>query len=79
MPISTGHVRRQDAGGGVNESNPEFSLWTATERIEEAKSTGAEAIISACPWCERNFIDAINAAGEKMKVLDVTDLVKQAI
>jgi len=67
------------AGGGVKEAYPDFSNWTATERIEEAKSTGAEAIVSACPWCERNFIDAINAAGDKMKVFDVTDLVKQAI
>ena len=67
------------AGGGVKEAYPDFSSWTATERIEEAKSTGAEAIVSACPWCERNFIDAIDAAGEKLKVFDVIDLVKQAI
>ena len=67
------------AGGGTRETYPDFSNWTATERIEEAKSTGAEAIVSACPWCETNFKDAINAAGDKMKVFDVTDLVKQAI
>jgi len=67
------------AGGGSREAYPDFSSWTAAERIEEAKSTGAEAIVSACPWCERNFIDAINAAGDKMKVFDVTDLVKKAI
>ena len=67
------------AGGGAREADPDFSSWTATERIEEAKSTGTEAIVSACPWCERNFTDAINAAGDKMKVFDVTDLVKQAI
>jgi len=67
------------AGGGTKETYPDFSSWTAAERIEEAKSTGAEAIVSACPWCERNFIDTINAAGDKMKVFDVTDLVKRAI
>ena len=67
------------AGGGVKESYPEFSNWTATERIEEAKSTGAEAIVSACGWCERNFLDSINSNGEKMKVFDVAELVQQAI
>ena len=67
------------AGGGTREAYPDFSNWTATERIEEAKATGAEALVSACPWCERNFLDAIGTAGEKMKVLDITDLVKQAI
>jgi Fe-S oxidoreductase len=67
------------AGGGVREAYPDFSQWTATERIEEAKSTGAEAIVSACGWCERNFIDAISATGDKMGVFDITQLVKQAI
>ena len=67
------------AGGGVREAYPDFSNWTATERIEEAKATTAEAIISACGWCEANFKDAIKASGDKMKVFDITDLVKQAI
>jgi Fe-S oxidoreductase len=67
------------AGGGIKEAYPEFSNWTATERIEEAKSTGAGAIVSACGWCERNFTDAINAAGDKLKVFDVVDLVKKAM
>ncbi len=67
------------AGGGVRESYPDFSSWTARERIEEAKSTGAEALVSACPWCERNFIDAVNENGDKMKVYDIIELVQQAI
>jgi Fe-S oxidoreductase len=67
------------AGGGVREAYPDFSRWTAAERIEEAKSTGAEALISACGWCERNFLDAIKANGDKVKVYDIVDLVRQAI
>ena len=67
------------AGGGVREAFPEFSNWTATERIEEAKSTGAEAIVSACGWCERNFMDAVDKSGDNMQVFDVMDLVKQAM
>jgi Fe-S oxidoreductase len=67
------------AGGGTKEAYPDFSSWTAMERIEEAKSTGAEALVSACPWCERNFMDAINTAGETMKVYDITDLLTQVI
>ena len=67
------------AGGGAREAYPDFSSWTAKERLEEANSTGAEAIVSACPWCESNLLDAVNATGDKMKVFDITDLVKQAI
>jgi Fe-S oxidoreductase len=67
------------AGAGVREAYPDFSRWTATERIEEASHAGAEAIVSACPWCERNFIDAAATQGDGLKVFDVVDLVSQAI
>jgi Fe-S oxidoreductase len=67
------------AGGGVNVSNPEFSLWTAMDRIEEAESTGAEAIATACPWCEKNFNEAIKESGSDLKVYDIVELVDKAI
>jgi Fe-S oxidoreductase len=67
------------AGGGVKDAYPDFSAWTAGERIDEARSTGAEAIVSACPWCERNFLDALKTNGDNMKVYDVLELVARAI
>lgn len=67
------------AGGGVNVSNPGFALWTARERIEEAGSTGAEAIVTACPWCEKTFNEAIRETGSNMKVYDILELVEKAI
>jgi Fe-S oxidoreductase len=67
------------AGGGVNESNPEFALWTAQERIEEAESTGAEAIVTACPWCEKTFNEAIKESGSSLKVYDIVEIVEKAI
>ena len=67
------------SGGGVIDAYPNFSSWTANERIEEAKSTGAEAIVSACPWCERNFIDNIKANDGNMQVYDILELVEKAI
>jgi len=35
--------------------------------------------VSACPWCERNFLDAISALGEPMQVYDIVDLVQKAM
>jgi Fe-S oxidoreductase len=67
------------SGGGCTDAYPEFAAWTAGERIEEAKTTEAEAIVSACPWCERSFLDAVSAGGNKMKVFDIIELVQQAI
>lgn len=67
------------AGGGVKEAYSDFAIRTALERIEEAKSTGAEAMVTACPWCERNFNDAIKENGDGLKIYDVVEIVQQAI
>jgi len=67
------------SGGGVGESNPDFAKWTAQERIEEAGASGAEAIVTACPWCEKTFNDAIKEAGGNMKVYDIVELVENAL
>lgn len=67
------------AGGGCREAYPEYSAWTAGERIEEAKATGAEALVTACGWCERNFLDSAEATGEPIAVLDVLELVERAL
>ena len=53
------------AGGGVRETNPEFAQWTARERIAEAESTGAEAIVTACPGCEANLERCHKRNGEQ--------------
>jgi Fe-S oxidoreductase len=66
------------AGGGVKEAYPDFSNWTASERILEAKSTGAQAIVSACSWCERNFLDSMGE-GKDLEVFDIVELVRRAI
>jgi Fe-S oxidoreductase len=67
------------SGGGVGRSNPEFAQWTARERIEEAETTGAEAIVTACPWCQKTFNRAIEAGGSRMQVYDIVELFEQAI
>ena len=34
------------AGGGVSAAFPGFARWAADERLREAESTGAEAVVS---------------------------------
>jgi Fe-S oxidoreductase len=67
------------AGGGVVDAYPEFSEWTAAERIEEAKDTGAEALVTACPWCIRNFMDATRASGDPCPIYDVVELLDKCV
>ncbi|MEW6668672.1 MAG: (Fe-S)-binding protein [Thermodesulfobacteriota bacterium] len=66
------------AGGGVKETNPGFAQWTARERIAEAESTGAEAIVTACPGCEANLVDALRESGSKLRVFDIVELLERA-
>jgi Fe-S oxidoreductase len=63
------------AGGGVAETNPEFAAWTAAERMAEAVSTGAEAIVTACPHCRKN----LGRPSSDLPVLDVVEILDKAI
>ena len=66
------------AGGGVLEAFPDFAYRTAMERIEEAKATGAEALVTSCSWCERTFKDALKERGEKFEIYDIVELIRRA-
>ena len=67
------------SGGGAKSAYPDFALATAKERIEEASCTGAGTIVTACPWCEANLNDGIDATEAKMKVEDILDLVLESM
>ena len=47
--------------------------------MTEANATGAEALVTACPWCESNFANAKDENGKTIKVLDIVELVQQAL
>ena len=67
------------AGGGVKSAFPEFALKTAKTRIEEAEDTGAEIIISACPFCSTNLKDGIDAMDSKLRFFDISELLLMAL
>jgi Fe-S oxidoreductase len=66
-------------GGGVPAAFPDFAMWTASERLDEAMSTGAEAIVSCCPFCESSFEKAIANRKGTIRYHDLTGLVARAI
>ncbi len=63
------------AGGGVKSAFPAFALWTGGERVQEAEATGAEGIVSVCPFCSTNIRDALKSRESKMEYYDLTELV----
>ena len=69
------------AGGACREAFPEYSAATAAERVEEAASTGAQTLVTACSRCELNFTEAVAAdaasggPGADLGVYDLLELV----
>ena len=67
------------AGGGVIDAFPDFARWTALERLNEAKATRAEAIVTACPWCKRNLSDAVKENGCNLRIYDIMEILELAV
>ena len=65
------------SGGGVRSSFKDLSSFAAQERIDEAKETEAEAIVSSCPFCVNQFKSNIEDDG--IQVYDISELIRKAI
>jgi len=57
----------------------DLALKTGIERLQEAEATGAKAVISACPACQTNLLDAARRSGIQLKILDITELLSQVL
>jgi len=67
------------AGGGVRAAYPDLAHFGARERLEEARATGAEALVTSCPFCELNFLEVVEEGGWEMKVMDLSELILEAM
>jgi heterodisulfide reductase subunit D len=67
------------AGGGVKAGFPEVQEKISLARIREAESTGAEELISACPFCFAGLQVGIKALNSHLVMKDVTSLVAEAL
>jgi Fe-S oxidoreductase len=66
-------------GGGVPEAYPRLAGNTALHRIDEARSSGAQYLVTACHHCRNNLTDAQAAAPDaRLPVVDIIDLVYEA-
>ena len=67
------------AGGGLKKGFPELALEIAKSRVREAEETGADYLVSICPFCYRNLSDAIQALNSEIKMVDLMELLNQAL
>jgi len=56
------------SGGGVKSAYPELSQSMAEHRVEEARKTGADLLVTCCPFCVLN----LESVG-KIKVRDLVE------
>ena len=58
---------------------PELSLFTGINRVKDARTIGAETIVTACSFCKWNLERAAKDMGDAAKVMDITQLVAQSL
>jgi heterodisulfide reductase subunit D len=66
-------------GGDVAMWEADVTEDIAERRMDQAVATGATAIISACQQCKRTLLQAARKSKTKIRVLDVAELVWQAM
>ncbi|MFX0165671.1 MAG: (Fe-S)-binding protein [Candidatus Hodarchaeota archaeon] len=67
------------AGGGVRKGFPELSMDLAKNRVKEAEETGADYLVSTCPFCYRNLSDAIQELNSNLKMTDLVELILESL
>lgn len=66
-------------GAGVKTAYPEISQKVALKRVEEAEQTGAQAIVTSCPFCVQTLRAAIQTGGSQLEVLSLDVLLDRAV
>jgi len=66
-------------GGMLKATYPDLALTLASKKLEGARSANAEVIVSSCPACKLNISDAIAASGSSVRMLDITEVVAEAM
>jgi Fe-S oxidoreductase len=77
MPRTRANAWCCGAGGGAKSAFPEWSQQVAEQRVAEAVDTGADLLVSTCPFCKRALNDGRGKARRGLRVLDLLEFVDQ--
>ena len=67
------------AGGGLKLLEGELAVKIASEKIKKVLGMNVHALVSACPFCKYNFLEAVSREKINFKVYDIVELVVKAI
>lgn len=67
------------AGGGVRAQYADMANDLAMKRIKQAEETGAEAMVTMCPFCQSSFTLVKKEMGAKIKILGVEEVLLNSL
>jgi len=79
MPKNRYMSRCCGGGGDLKILKPNLSMEIGERRLKEALDTGADAIVSGCPACELQLLDAAQKLGTRIQVLNIAEVVARAL
>jgi Fe-S oxidoreductase len=62
------------AGGGFKSQYNTMAVNIAAERIRDAEETGAEILVTCCPFCVVNLTEGAKQIGSKIKIMDLSEV-----
>ena len=74
MPRCRETSRCCGAGGGVKANYPQMAAAIARERLDEAVATGADTLVTMCPFCQGSFSQAIKESGASIGLSGLEEL-----
>ncbi|HAX97763.1 MAG TPA: hypothetical protein DCY12_02405 [Candidatus Atribacteria bacterium] len=79
MPRNRQYSRCCGAGGGLKSGYPDIQNRMAVRRVQEAEETGANYLVSCCPFCFQGLQVGINAINSPIKMVDMSALVAESL
>ena len=79
MPRNREYSRCCGAGGGLKAGYPDIQNKMAQRRVREAEETGAEYLVSCCPFCFQGLNVGVNAVESQLMMKDMSSLVAESL
>jgi len=64
------------AGGGVKTAFPDLAQKISALRVEDAEKTGAQVMVTSCPFCFQSLKASIEVKGSSLRMMDLMELVR---
>lgn len=77
--VELGKNRCCGAPSGVKPKFPEISIEIGSKTLKDAKEKEADIIVTTCPFCNFQFSDVKRKKGYNIEILDLPELVANAI